>query len=287
MFDYPATILVMEDETDYASIILRTFTDAGYKTFFASDLATLFAACCQYQIALALINIDVKRWDGIAASLALQGVVGIPTIALVRSAITRRQTQFLIETAEEYITKPFTSSELFWRSAALLRNRRSIHQPGNLVAVGDLILNQAKKKLWISDHSLFLTPNECKLAGYLMEHPGQTLRKKDLIRAVWGSCFYNDENALRVLVGRLRKKIEQDTSHPTHLLTVQSIGYRLQSLYKSPGSSKESIVSFFSTLPGLSGLQQKPQDRTSPAEDDSLHEPPPPYEYSRPDPPGG
>ena len=179
------------------------------------------------RIDLAIVNIDIPYQDNITASRELRRAERIPVIALTENCVTSRHLEFLIDEADDYLSKPFSSNELLVRVELLLRNQQNTYWRQNIISAGDLTLDKVSNSLTIEKSVINLTPNECQLLSYLMHKPGQTVRKDEIIRAVWENRFYNDSNALRVTIRRLRYKIERNPSKPGYLLTVYGVGYKL------------------------------------------------------------
>jgi len=132
--------------------------------------------------------------------------------------------------ADDYVTKPFSLRELVSRVRAQLRRAYGelSNIEANLLFAGDLVIDQARGQALRGDRPLNLTPTEFRLLVYLLQHRGQALSRAQIIEAVWG--FMPDlesERTVNVHVRRLREKVELDPSHPSLILTVPGIGYRL------------------------------------------------------------
>lgn len=129
---------------------------------------------------------------------------------------------------DDYITKPFKLGELCSRIRALLR-RSSAQKSGmtGMLKSGPVIIDQIADKAFWNQKLLDLTGAEYRLLCLLVEHAGQTLTRNAIFDALWdGNGNFVDDNTLSVYVRRLRGKIEEDPSHPKHLITVRSFGYR-------------------------------------------------------------
>jgi DNA-binding response OmpR family regulator len=222
------TILVAENNAKSATLIRNTFAKAGYMVFLISDIAEALEISAKRWIDLAIVNLDISSQDSILICRELRQIAFVPVIAFTTNDGTSHQLKFLIEEADDYLATPFSSNELLARAKLVLHNQRRESWRRNIVTVGDLILDRVANVVLIDKTVINLTPNECQLLNYLMHKPGQTVRKGEIIRAVWQSRFYNDSNALRVTIRRLRHKIEQNPSQPGYLLTVYGVGYKLR-----------------------------------------------------------
>jgi DNA-binding response OmpR family regulator len=132
--------------------------------------------------------------------------------------------------ADDYVTKPFSLRELVSRVRAQLRRaygELSTAEAGLLFA-GDLVIDQARGQALRGDRVLNLTPTEFRLLVYLVTHRGQALSRSQIIEAVWGfTPDLETQRTVNVHIRRLREKVELDPSHPSLILTVPGIGYRL------------------------------------------------------------
>ncbi len=126
--------------------------------------------------------------------------------------------------ADDYITKPFGTNELLARIRANLR--RLPEKTGETIEIGDFYIDFSAHKVSVSGKETHLTPKEFELLAYLVKHPDKVLTHAILLRKIWGDYYTESPEALRVLIGSLRKKIEPDFSHPKYILTEPWIGYR-------------------------------------------------------------
>jgi DNA-binding response OmpR family regulator len=132
--------------------------------------------------------------------------------------------------ADDYVTKPFSLRELVSRVRAQLRRAYGelSNAEASLLFAGDLVIDQARGQALRGDRPLNLTPTEFRLLVYLLQHRGQALSRAQIIEAVWGfTPDLESERTVNVHIRRLREKVELDPSHPSLILTVPGIGYRL------------------------------------------------------------
>ena len=138
--------------------------------------------------------------------------------------------------ADDYVTKPFSSSELLARIRANLR--RSQQPAGGPAALGELVVDELVidrdgRTVSMAGRPVHLSAREFDLLLLLAERTGMALPRQYLFETIWGPKFYGDERALDVYIRALRKKIEPDPDRPTYILTVRGVGYRLA----APGSA--------------------------------------------------
>src|SRR5262249_35937207 len=130
--------------------------------------------------------------------------------------------------ADDYVTKPFSVSELVSRVRALLR-RRDLDRARttNVVKVGGLHLDISRYTATGDGSPLRLTASEFRLVQLLASQPGRVFTRDDLVQHIWQSEFFGDRRAIDVHISNLRRKLEVDPRHPKRLLTVRGLGYKL------------------------------------------------------------
>jgi DNA-binding response OmpR family regulator len=132
--------------------------------------------------------------------------------------------------ADDYVTKPYSLRELLSRIRAQLRRAYGelSASDANMLYVGDLVIDRGRGQVWRGNHLILLTPTEFRLLVFLAQHPGQALTRMQLLDSVWGyDAEVDNERTVNVHIRRLREKVEIDPSHPSLILTVPGIGYRL------------------------------------------------------------
>jgi two-component system KDP operon response regulator KdpE len=127
------------------------------------------------------------------------------------------------------MTKPFSTYELMARIRANLRRTPATQSPVNeVLEIGDFRIDQSTRTVTVKSAELKLTPKEFDLLTYLARHPRRVIPHRTLLAAVWGDVFTQQPEYLRVFVGQLRKKIEDDPANPCYLLTERWVGYRFE-----------------------------------------------------------
>jgi two-component system KDP operon response regulator KdpE len=139
---------------------------------------------------------------------------------------------------DDYVVKPFFMSELLARAKVVLR-RQSEHKDGETpLELGRLVIDLAARGVSFDGNRLNLTPKEYRLLQVLAQHPGKVITHQSLLASVWGQSHVDDTHYLRILVGKLRRKIEANPTQPKILLTELGVGYRLN----DPGVEEHSCA---------------------------------------------
>jgi two-component system response regulator RegX3 len=132
--------------------------------------------------------------------------------------------------ADDYVTKPFSSAELVSRVRALLRRRvleRAGHSESATRTVGGLHIDFARHQVDVDGRRVRLTPSEFKLLGLLAQEPERVFSRRQIMEHLWESPYVGDARACDVHVSNLRRKLERDPLHPTRIVTVREVGYKL------------------------------------------------------------
>ncbi|RYG65666.1 hypothetical protein EON77_18250, partial [bacterium] len=128
--------------------------------------------------------------------------------------------------ADDYLTKPFLVGELLARVRVALRHARRSEPEETALSVGDLGIDLAGRTVRRGETILHLTPIEYRLLVHLARHPGRVLTHAAILREVWGPAYEEDTHTLRVHMGNLRRKIEEDPARPAIIRTELGVGYR-------------------------------------------------------------
>jgi two-component system KDP operon response regulator KdpE len=131
--------------------------------------------------------------------------------------------------ADDYVTKPFQTRELAARIRAAVRRFRAPETPAEMaIAIGTIMIDPVRRRVERSGTAVHLTPRELDALQFLMTHAGRPVTHARLLAALRGPGFGNERSYLRVLIGQLRKKLEDDPANPVYILTDSYIGYRFR-----------------------------------------------------------
>ena len=219
-------VLVVEDESAIAELIVINLRHNGFKTIWAMD-----SASAEREIDAALPDLILLDWmlpgeSGLTLAKRWRGqprTKDVPIIMLTARGDESDRVAGLDSGADDYITKPFSTKELLARVRAVLR-RRSPEQAGETLTIANLVLDSSTHRVSYLGESLKLGPTEFKLLHYLMRNAERVHSRSQLLDGVWGDHVYIEERTVDVHVKRLREALG---SAGAMVETVRGAGYRL------------------------------------------------------------
>jgi two-component system KDP operon response regulator KdpE len=190
----------------------------------------------------ALVTLRAIQREVVLLDINMPGIGGIETCRRIRRVFTRLpilmltvrddeddKVEALEAGADDYVTKPFQIRELTARIRAALRRYRAPENPAEISLVnGVIMLDPVRRRVERSGIEVHLTPREFDALHFLMTHAGRPVTHARLLAVLRGPGFGDERGYLRVLIGQLRKKLEEDAANPTYLLTDSCIGYRFR-----------------------------------------------------------
>jgi DNA-binding response OmpR family regulator len=219
-------ILVVEDDLALADVTSFTLRRAGFTVINAYDGAAAIAAWEKEQPALVLLDLNLPKQDGMAVSRHIRRQGDTPIIILSVRNSDETVVEALELGADDYIVKPYSTTQLVARVRAVLRRAGMAVTPGEL-ATATLSLDRGRSEVRRPDaEPVRLTPLEVRLLEALMLNVGQVLPTDTLIDKVWGPDG-GDRTMLKQLVYRLRAKIEPGDARASLIETIPGVGYTL------------------------------------------------------------
>ena len=228
-------ILVAEDEQAIRDFVVINLKRAGYDTLEAGsgDEALRIYERENGNIDVALLDIMMPgELDGLAVCRRLReksGSIGI--ILLTARTQEMDKVSGLMMGADDYVTKPFSPSELVARVDAVYRRvaleqTRSENNFKEEIRSGEFVLNLRNRSLTKAGKPIELTQVEFQLMEYFFCNPTAALDRSDILKHVWGDAYYGEEKIVDVNIRRLRMKVEDEPSNPKHIITVWGLGYK-------------------------------------------------------------
>jgi len=221
-------VLVMEDEDALATLLSYNLEKEGYRVVVASDGEEGMLQIEERLPDLVLLDWMLPKLSGIEVCRRIRGkseTRNMPIIMLTARGEESDRIRGLDTGADDYLTKPFSMSELIARIRAVLRRIR----PGladDRLNHGDIVIDRVAHRVRRSGQEIHLGPTEFRLLDHLMQHPGRVFSREQLLAPAWGSDVYVEARTVDVHVGRLRKALNvEGTVNP--IRTVRSAGYSL------------------------------------------------------------
>lgn len=229
-------ILVAEDEKSIRDFIVINLKRNGYDVEEADNGEKALRLYDENNgnFDVALLDVMMPKVDGIEVCKQLRkksSTIGI-IILTARTQEMDKVTGLLVG-ADDYVTKPFSTSELMARIDAVYRRvtvnkeyARESRDRGNVIELGEFVLNLRSRTLTKNGAPIELTQVEFQIMKYFFTHPNTSLERNEILNAVWGNMYYGDDKVVDVNIRRLRMKIEDNPSAPRHLTTIWGVGYK-------------------------------------------------------------
>jgi two-component system, OmpR family, response regulator len=216
-------VMVVEDDAELRGVLLRGLAEEGFEATGAATGAELLERVAREGPQVLVLDIGLPDADGrdLCQALRAQGVSTPVLFLTARDAVTDRVTGFTAG-GDDYVTKPFALAELVARLNALLRRAAAPE-----VTAGALRLDPLAHAAFVADERIPLTPTEFRVLARLAAAPGETVRRRDLVRTAWPVGARVLDNTLDAYIARLRRKLEPHEGAP-RISTVHGVGYVLE-----------------------------------------------------------
>ncbi|GER91287.1 DNA-binding response regulator [Dictyobacter vulcani] len=220
-------ILVVDDEPGIQDFVQRNLELRTFKVSLASNGLEALALFEKNNFALVILDIMMPRMDGLEVCRRIRKSSTVPIIILTALGEDADKIAALEQGADDYLTKPFSIGELMARIKAVLRRNHWADHPisAGTRRFGNLEIDFEQRRVWKDSILVKLSPTEFELLQELALHPDKIFTHESLLRRVWGSEYRSEAEYLRVYIGRLRRKLENNPAQPTHIITEPGIGY--------------------------------------------------------------
>ena len=227
-------ILAVDDEPQILRYLQRSLDEAGYQPIVTSDPSRVAELVELEEPDLILLDLMLPGTDGFALLRRIREFSGVPVIFLTASNKEEDTVRALKMGADDYITKPFSPSELLARIEAVLRRRLlpDVMEARAPYVLDDLTINFAERNVTVGGRTVSLSATEYKLLYELAIHAGRVLTHDQILQRVWGLEYSGETGLLRSFIRNLRRKLGDDARHPRFILTEPQVGYRMP----KPGS---------------------------------------------------
>jgi two-component system phosphate regulon response regulator PhoB len=227
-----AKVLVVEDEEAISHLLAYNLEREGFRVTIAGDGDDALIAVEENQPDLLLLDWMLPNTSGIELCRQLRSRIAtreIPIIMLTARGEEEDRVRGLDVGADDYVTKPFSMSELVARMRAVLR-RTAPALAGDVAAFADLVLDRQLCRVRRGERDVHLGPTEFRLLDVLMQRPGRVFSREQLLDRVWGQDVYVEVRTVDVHIGRLRKALNRQGDRDP-IRTVRSSGYALDETY--------------------------------------------------------
>ena len=228
MTDTPPLALLVEDEPQIRRFVRAALEEEGWQVHEAETVRRGLIDAGTRSPDLVILDLGLPDGDGIDFIGEVRKWSGVPVIVLSARAGEADKIGALDAGADDYLTKPFSVGELQARVRATLRRRRPA-ESGNagLLQFGDVTVDLKDRRVTKAGMAVHLTPTEYRLLSVMAASEGRVLTAPQLLRSVWGPSHAEDGHYLRIYMGHLRHKLEDNPAQPRYLLTETGVGYRL------------------------------------------------------------
>jgi two-component system KDP operon response regulator KdpE len=223
-------ILVVEDDPQMRRFLRATLTSNGYKFLEANTAQDGIRQASLQHPNLIILDLGLPDMDGLDVTRQLRDWSSTPIIVLSARDQENDKVMALDAGADDYLTKPFGTSELLARMRVALRHALRLAQGTDdpVFVTGNLKVDLAHRQVFVGDKEVHLTPIEYKLLLMLVQYAGKVITQRQLLHSVWGPSYISEGHYLRIYMGQLRHKLEEDPTHPRYLITEPGVGYRLK-----------------------------------------------------------
>jgi two-component system KDP operon response regulator KdpE len=219
-------ILVADDEPKIRMFIRANLEARGYEVHLAQDGIEAIETAERVLPDVIILDVNMPRMDGIEACRRIREWADMPIIILSIRGDEKDKVRALDEGADDYITKPFGIEELLARIRVALRRYSGATVAAPVFTAGDIEVDLSKRLVTRRGQVINLTRTEYELLAYLVSNCGKVLTHRDLLHNVWGPEYGEEREYVRVFIGQLRRKIEDDPSNPRFIVTEARTGYR-------------------------------------------------------------
>lgn len=229
MSDNQPLALIVEDEPQIRRFVRMALEGEGWQVFEAATLKRGTIDAGTRTPDLIVLDLGLPDGDGMQLIREVRSWSPVPIIVLSARVDESDKIDALDAGADDYLTKPFGVGELLARvRATLRRQQKGVGDATGIVQFGAVSVDLKRRLVSRRDTPVHLTPTEYKLLTVLVANLGRVVTAPQLLREVWGPSNADNGHYVRIYMGHLRQKLEDDPAQPRHLLTETAVGYRLQ-----------------------------------------------------------
>jgi len=220
-------VMIIDDETAILRFLKPALEANDYDVSVAASVEEATRRIAREAPDIVVLDLGLPDGDGKDVIRQVRQWSNVPIIVLSARDREAEKIEALDFGADDFINKPFGVGELMARLRAALRHRTQAQREIAIIRVGEIELDTERHRVTRKGAEIKLTPREFDLIALLARHAGKVMTHKQLLTAVWGPAHALDTQYLRVYIGQLRQKLEDDPDEPAIILTELGIGYRL------------------------------------------------------------
>ena len=230
--DIKDRVLVIEDDKSIRNFFRTVLEAHNYDVLIATTGAEGYSMVTSQCPDVVILDLGLPDMDGMTILKNVRQWSSMPVLVVSARTHEKDKVAALDAGADDYITKPFGTSELLARVRTAIRHARATvltaegMQTGQFRA-GDLLIDYDKHRVYVGDQDVNLTQNEYKIVSLLGKYAGKVLTYDFIIKEIWGPNMQNDNRILRVNMANIRRKMENNPAQPQYIFTEVGVGYRI------------------------------------------------------------
>ena len=230
--DIKDRVLVIEDDKSIRNFFRTVLETNNYDVLIATTGAEGYSMVTSQCPDVVILDLGLPDMDGMTILKNVRQWSSMPVLVVSARTHEKDKVAALDAGADDYITKPFGTSELLARVRTAIRHARATvltaegMQTGQFRA-GDLLIDYDKHRVYVGDRDVNLTQNEYKIVSLLGKYAGKVLTYDFIIKEIWGPNMQNDNRILRVNMANIRRKMENSPAQPQYIFTEVGVGYRI------------------------------------------------------------
>lgn len=226
---YNELVLVVEDDVQIRNFICYALGNEGFSCTTAGTAQGALSKLVSEPVDIMLLDLGLPDFDGMEVIRKVRDWSELPIIVISARDQDKEKAEVLDSGADDYMTKPFSATELMARVRVALRHiyKKNNEEVRSSLTVGELKIDFKKRLVYLSDVEVHMTPMEYSLLSLLFRNIGKVLTTRYIINEIWGTGYGTDTQALRALMAGLRRKIEENPAKPRYIMTEIGVGYRL------------------------------------------------------------
>jgi two-component system KDP operon response regulator KdpE len=220
-------VLIVDDEAAILRFLKPALEANDYDIFATGTVADAIKQIAATTPDIVLLDLGLPDGDGKDAIQKVREWSDVPIIVLSAREREFEKIEALDRGADDYVNKPFNVGELLARMRTALRHRMQRKAEIPILRIGATEIDSVRHRVTKAGEEVKLTPKEFELLSFLARHAGRIVTHKQILSAVWGPAHVEDTQYLRVYIGQLRQKVEENSDDPRIILTEPGIGYRI------------------------------------------------------------